>query len=293
MRRIAIIISFGYFGTDKSLPGFLYDLEIVHKYCKDAKYDEIRVLTDIQSNSEPYTAYEERMRNNSSIYLHYSKQESLRSIFRRHINSEEDRGIQARFIYYSGHCSKNKLLLPDFSEMDSQRFREIAIQSSAEAFICMDCCECEGLNFPYRINNTDFTMLRFFNNDKCRWSLNPVTKVNNFTHCKAICITPSAKYGKSYSTENGSKFTKDLIELLSGYRLSRKAVSIVIFFDEIRKRTGVFSGSDYKHNPTMYLSRCILKEMPKWIYRKDDKYRVLIDPVLMSISLERLDDAKY
>lgn len=206
---IAILIGFEY--TFNSLTGALIDLYHASKWCKSFNCD-IHVLTDINfikdidnlqhvvdrriADSDLLTFYDSIIsktiiRDGASLLM------SIIKILQ--IGVPDNKVI----IYYSGHGVKDSMVMPDRTLLPFIDFRNNILEileSYAELFWILDCCNPNGLHLPYKLDGNNFM-------------LSP-TKIECVSQ-PILLITSSEVNEKSIATKSGSVFSRHLFRLLS------------------------------------------------------------------------------
>ncbi len=214
----SLLIGFEY-SEKHNLPGTILDLYNAWKWCQTFSR-QIYILTDI---SEVSDAIAYRHPEVTPFWSQVSKfpvhnlgklQETLSTT----LQETMDRVV----IYYTGHGLQNSLLLPDQSQWSSLAFRDYILgrlNFETEIFWILDCCNPQGLNLPYQLENNRFVV--------SKETLECVTQ-------PILLITSSNSQEESVATRDGSLFSRYLFENLSllnsigDLKFSRKRVSVPI-----------------------------------------------------------------
>ena len=293
--KTAIIITFAYFDSNRWIPGSLFDLMFVINHCVESRYDDIRILTDFTSQmiNEDATGVRKRVYDKIKQDVHtniqYENIDSIREIFKG-----GDR-TGPRFVYYSGHCSNGRLQLPSYGSLLTRKFKSIAIRSSNNIFFLIDCCQCEGVNLLYKID-TD-RMWRDMRLDPVAprdAHLNKIVlpaKEGDYTKCNILCISSSGSDENTYTTENGSVFTKMVLGILSRYRTESNTdkvdrITLKRFIGDVFQQTNTYD-HQFKPSPTVQISRRTIYHLFSWIYSNRRDMQVTISPASLSVSIKR------
>lgn len=297
VRKIAIIIVFSYHDSDRMIPGSIFDLFIVTDHCKSSEFDEIRILTD----------FTDSMLNKDEFLISKSMFSAIikrvdKSIIHENTNSVRElfKGLgkgERRFIYYSGHCKNNHLEFPSYGKMGINKFKVIASRSASSAFFLIDCCECEGADLLYQINIDSVLSERLLERllGPKQYSRSKIHDIpfdfrtrtipdTDITKCNIISISSGNSQNSSFSTGQGSVFTRMIITVLKTYRDERSQLkirrrSLSEFIVDVYKRIRDYHAQECTPSPTIQISRCTIYHIPNWIFTSRDQIDISCDPI--------------
>ena len=215
--RKAFLIGFQYSqlnNHNKKLPGIIIDLYKVYCFLisKGWKEDEIIIFSDIVKDdstnilrnailekivdSDILTFIEDcKERKQYILFTSHNHYNNFSSIF---ISKENTKDIKHYFVYYTGHCKDGNLILPNNTLLSLELFRDYL---KIEKVICiMDCCE-GGIELPFVLHNKVY---------RCKQNL----KKEDFINTEMVCISSSLENEKSITSQSGSFFTRNLLEIL-------------------------------------------------------------------------------
>ena len=225
--RKAFLIGFQYSqlnNQNKKLPGIIIDLYKVYCFLisKGWKEDEIIIFSDIIKDdstnilrnailekivdSDILTFIEDcKERKQYILFTSHNHYNNFSSIFKfeKSISSMESNDIKHYFVYYTGHCKDGNLILPNNTLLSLELFRDYISPSpiGTEKVICiMDCCE-GGIELPFVLHNKVY---------RCKQNL----KKEDFINTEMVCISSSLENEKSITSQSGSFFTRNLLEIL-------------------------------------------------------------------------------
>ena len=209
-KRKALLIGFQY-QNEKKLPGIATDLYQVYYFLKKQgwKNSEIVIMTDIVKDEETEVLKDAILEKivNSDILTFIEDCRERKQYIQFNSNNHYNNflsiftKIDNLFVYYTGHCKNEILILPDNSNISLELFKK---HFYAKNVVCiMDCCE-GGIKLPFILNNNIY---------RCREEL-------NFVKSEIICISSSLEDEKSTTTKIGSFFTRSLISVLNDSSLS-------------------------------------------------------------------------
>lgn len=278
--RKAFLIGFEY-DKEKKLPGITVDLYIVYNFLKNNgwKDEEISILTDIEKD---YTTDVLKIAILKQVadpeilsFIEDCKERKIYHLFKAHNhynnflsflslkknlgkNLKENLKGEHNFVYYSGHCKENNIILPNRSLISFDIFRKTLTNNSnaksilqpnsnenkvkikSKTVLIMDCCE-GGIELPWILN------------DKI-YRLKDEISLTNFVEEEIICISSSLENENSTISKSGSYFTRSLFKNLEKNDL---------FLFNILKKTN-FSSS--KQTPNISASYPNLLYIPAFIY---------------------------
>jgi hypothetical protein len=274
----AILIGFSYDKSSEQLPGILIDLYLAYNYCINTlKCQNISVITDINKDQSTKLLLTATLQGivDSNI-LNFI--ESLKSK-NQYYNFENKTFIkhlvnicynkQRLFIYYTGHFKDNKFILPkvidgEYTLINSEnyltidQFRSILLKTAitAEIFIILDCCNCNGLNLPYRLQLHD--------------DLNSIYRLTSykplfFCKQKIICLSSSKENESSLASKTGSVFTSILFSNIGNIKRSLTILLKSLYKEYFHK---------YNQTPTIDSNYPDIYHLWSWIFNEHDHYYI-------------------
>lgn len=274
----AILIAFEY----KSLPGAIVDLYNVYKWCEKFTHD-IQVVTDIKENKH-HKVFNNIDVSDENLYSFYDRIQNLTVVknaddllsFIKYIKVPDNKLI----LYYSGHGVKNEdcfLVLPDQSLISFDMFKQKILSNlhiQCEIFCILDCCNPNGMNLPFKLNNNEFNL--------SKKNIQPITQL-------MLLITSSEEDEKSIATFKGSIFTQQLFKLLNEidenyipervhkriYIPSKNNRNLNRLLERLTSRICKID-TGYKQTVSVYCSYNIPPVLWMWIGSKKD-YDLIID----------------
>ena len=318
--RVALLIIFSYIDSLEDefrwrLPGVEVDLYQYYKFAKKMNADKILVITDI---SDDYKVSDMshtiskgivdvsilkiiskiKKENNYWYYTHKADMES--KIWDQISDATE------LFIYYTGHGSKNRIVLPNINKLfsydgesaendgESAENDEIMfydadlfmidiltrIKNRAEILMIMDCCQITGMKLPFKMKDG-----MYYTNKDC-----------DYTQHNIICFTSSLYDENSITVTHGSVFSRSLYKILNNYdiynykyrsighilnALKRDSIKINNYVSALNVET------EYINCPTsnVYSSYPDLKMLWTWVFGHNDNFKIEIDQFTSSIRL--------
>ena len=247
--RKAFLIGFQYSqlnNHNKKLPGIIIDLYKVYCFLisKGWKEDEIIIFSDIIKDdstnilrnailekivdSDILTFIEDcKERKQYILFTSHNHYNNFSSIF---ISKENTKDIKHYFVYYTGHCKDGNLILPNNTLLSLELFRDYI---KTEKVICiMDCCE-GGIELPFVLHNKVY---------RCKQNL----KKEDFINTEMVCISSSLENEKSITSQSGSFFTRNLLEILD----SSQSLSNIL--EKVRKSNQI--NKEIKQTATISVS---------------------------------------
>lgn len=255
---LVILVGFVYWGSKSGLPeliGNYADLYHLYNFFK-TRTEQILVMTDFVSPencpifidavrqkflSESLITFERALSWDERL-IPYSGKESLEKLLEK-----ESKEI---FVYFSGHCSEGKLILPDsrIPSFDALYFRQKLERGNpgAEIFLVFDCCDADGTKLPFVLEDSTYT----------------ISKPSHFTSRKTLCLCSTSKGQDSASKIVGSVFTRCLLTHLHHLSGGEK-MDLNTLVGGINEECAC-----YPQTATLYSSFPNLKKIWPWIYLK-------------------------
>jgi hypothetical protein len=224
-----VIVGFRYNNRKAPLESTLTDIYIVYSYYRDMGYriyigSDMRTpkvpsdIADLYSSAIVDANFVEFINKkfNSTSHLVTNKSD-LQSFF-DHVEITQDRRL---IFYYTGHGTKNNIVLPDESKYPALDLRKSIINLGnnidkteeegnwqslsngldsigSKIFIILDCCNPHGLYLPFTMSRDNYTYQ---------------IMGNNFLLPEVILITSSDEDSKSEARKSYSIFTRELFSL--------------------------------------------------------------------------------
>lgn len=168
------------------------------------------------------------------------------------------------FLYFSGHCSRGKIILPDTPEgMDTLEFRRKleAENVGSQIFILFDCCDADGTRLPFVWQDKGYVL-----------SSRPAY----FTSRNTVCLCSTRKGEDSASKITGSVFTQCFLKHIGGGSMhamhamhipddtpDEEDKDLSTLLEEINQECGC-----YPQTATLYSSLPNLKKIWPWLYKR-------------------------
>ncbi|SPN79119.1 Caspase-like protein [Brazilian cedratvirus IHUMI] len=156
--------------------------------------------------------------------------------------SQKDEQI---FVYFSGHSSQGKLILPDtVSGMETLTFRQKLESDNAgsEIFMIFDCCDADGTRLPFILSGESYVL----------------SSPAHFTTKKTICLCSTRKGEDSASKIIGSVFTRCFLNQIENRRCQLSEL-----LENINTECQC-----YPQTATLYSSFPNLKKIWSWLYKR-------------------------
>lgn len=210
----------------KYLSGCLIDLYRAYKRALLIKASKICIITDIIKDIHHLHLSESVKEGiiDSEIFDFISTLKN-KYIYRNYIGKinfieniiESCKNSDYMFIYYTGHVHNNKILLPlgncyitfnneniDNNNIDLEYFKNIFLnnaKNTCDFIFIMDCCNSNGLNLPYMLQNRVYRL--YTDIKKCK-----------FIEQRVICFSSSRSIESSISCKYGSPFSSYFFEII-------------------------------------------------------------------------------
>ncbi|SHO33629.1 Caspase protein [Cedratvirus A11] len=234
----------------KELIGNYVDLYHLYSYFKKIT-DNIMVMTDLTSPEEctmlvdavsqkllpeALLTFARSLSWDSKLYP-YNGKEDLEKLL-----SNQDEQI---FVYFSGHSSKGKLILPDtVSGMETLSFRQKLEYGNvgSEIFMIFDCCDADGTRLPFVMTGEKYV----------------ISSPAHFTTRKTICLCSTRKGEDSASKIIGSVFTRCFLN-----QIENRRCQLSDLLQNINSECQC-----YPQTATLYSSFPNLKKIWSWLYKR-------------------------
>lgn len=201
----AILIGFQY--QKNKLEGAIIDLYNAYEWCKSFT-DRIYIICDFEEIDTEVIKDAIARRLVTDSIVNFIRRDRLRIVV-----SDRDSLIDTLYqldfvddkliVYYSGHGEYKSVVTPDHKTVEFNFFRELILIGCLEfqeIFWIMDCCNPNGFNLPFILDNDSFHL--------SKGEINCVTQ-------PILLITSSNSQEKSMATSNGSIFSRNLFKILS------------------------------------------------------------------------------
>ena len=306
--KVALLIIFSYFDSIEDeyrwkLPGVEVDLYQYYKFVKKMKADKILVITDVFDNFKASDISQtiskgivdvdilniiNRIKKENNYWYYTHKKEMILKIC-DHISDATE-----LFIYYTGHGSKNRIVLPNIDRSfsydgenvgmtfyDTDIFMDDILNSlnnKSEILMIMDCCQISGMKLPFKMKDG-----LYYSNKMC-----------NFTHHNIICFTSSLHDENSIIVTHGSVFSRSLYKILNTYDIyNYKCRSIKNILETLNKDSveinnyvsELYVETEYISSSNIYASYPDLKILWSWVFGHTDNFKIEIDHFTSSIQL--------
>jgi len=271
----AILIIFEY--KIKQLPGAIIDLYHSYKWCESFGCN-INVFTDIQKINN-MSILEDAIDNkivNEDIINFYeflisknivtNPSELLFKIKNKLMEIDDNKLI----IYYSGHGTEDNAVMPNGELLSFISFRENILESLdsyAEIFWILDCCNPNGLNLPFKLKNNSFEL----SSSKIQCVTQPI-----------LLLISSQSNEKSIATKYGSIFSRLLFNFLSKIKKNRNLKHLI---DNLSKEINILN-TGYKQTISLYSSYIIHPILWLWI-GTNKEYDIVSDISLSTLIVRR------
>lgn len=273
----AIIIGFEY--ATNILPGALIDIYQAHKWCCSFGCSTY-VFSDIRNGIDDRIIKKNVDQGivDSDIMSFYdlvdktpvtTSNELLTGISDKLEQMTDERLI----IYYSGHGTKDALVLPNRELLPFIAFRDTILRqvsATTEIFWILDCCNPTGLHLPFVLNNNKFVL----SSARVSCVLQPI-----------LLIISSNSQEKSVTSDTGSLFTRYLFRILHNLNIGS---SIASRNRNLRRLLGNLSSSirrihtGYTQTVSLYSSYIIDPVLWLWI-GNDDTVDIVTDISLSTL----------
>lgn len=196
---LAIVIVFEYSKTLK-LPGALYDVLMITDLLEKINADRLVIITDISRS-----VLKDRITKEVELISYVNKQKLLKDL--KVICSQHKQII----IYYSGHAKYDHIFLPNFISngifdhqlsnyvIETKKLNGI-LHHKSESILIFDCCGNISFDFPF-ILGRESGLIKQING-------------RNYHENKSILISSSSDEDNSFTTVEGSLFTKSFCEFI-------------------------------------------------------------------------------
>jgi hypothetical protein len=227
-------------------------VDLYHLYCYFKKItDNIMVMTDLVS-PEDSTLLIDAVGQNllPEALLTFTRSLSWSEKLRPYKSKEDlEKLLSSKdeeiFVYFSGHSSKGKLILPEtVSGMETLTFRQIleAENVGSEIFMIFDCCDADGTRLPFVLEGENYIL----------------SSPAHFTTRKTICLCSTRRGEDSASKIIGSVFTRCFLN-----QIENRRCQLCELLEKINSECQC-----YPQTATLYSSFPNLKKIWSWLYKR-------------------------
>lgn len=263
------------------LPGIIIDLYQCYCFVQKIKPERILLITDIPEDQQftllKGAIIDQIVDQNIFTFIEKCKTKQQYIKYSTYIDFMATISLNCHLsdrvlIYYTGHAKNGCLILPDDNLVPLTKLRETITQCSpphCNILIILDCCNCNGLELPFRLHRTDSTWKMPY-----RYMYN-IGGDRYFCKQKIICISSTTNNENSGVNNLGSIFTRSIFKFLTN-----KTRSLGTLVENINNECR----NCYNQTSNVYSSHPDIYQIWNWVFDKNSVI-ITMDNNYISISL--------